>query len=437
MLKVYNTMDRDKVPFHPEREGRVSMYVCGPTTYNYIHIGNARPMVAFDAIRKYLIYRGFEVTYVQNFTDIDDKIIQKAKDEHDEPLALAERYIEEYKKDARALGVREADMHPRVSRHMDDILDMVRTLQEKGYAYEVDGNVYFDVRSFPDYGKLSRRDLDELKSGARVDVDSEKKDPLDFALWKRAKPGEPSWESPWGTGRPGWHIECSAMSLKYVGPTFDIHGGGYDLIFPHHENEIAQSEGYTGKTFANYWLHNGFITVNEEKMSKSVGNFFLVREVLEKFPGEVVRFFLLGTHYRSPLDFSDAKLAEDQKALAKLQNTWNRLRDATESIDGANGPDDLMDGFRRRIEEAMDDDFNTARAIGVLFDSIRKINRWIDEDEQSGGAGNKEAIAAETNQVEILGNNGETLAHWSGRKSEIAEELITWLLQSTGSRSSV
>ena len=376
MLKVYNTMNREKEPFKSVREGKVSMYVCGPTTYNYIHIGNARPMVAFDAIRKYLIYRGYTVTYVQNFTDIDDKIIKKALEEGEEPVSLAARYIREYQKDAEALGVTEADMHPKVSQHMDEIIEMVKTLQDKGYAYEVNGNVYFEVRSFKGYGKLSGRDLDDLKSGARVDVDDEKKDPLDFALWKKAKPDEPSWDSPWGKGRPGWHIECSAMSLKYIGPTFDIHGGGYDLIFPHHENEIAQSEGYTGHPFANYWLHNGFITVNEEKMSKSVGNFFLVREVLEKFSGRVVRFFLLGTHYRSPLDFSDAKLREDEKALMKLQNTWNRLKAA--SLAEPAEQESLWDAYRKKLEDAMDDDFNTALAIGLLFDLAKEINKALD-----------------------------------------------------------
>ncbi|QRN85269.1 cysteine--tRNA ligase [Clostridia bacterium] len=375
MLKVYNTMDRAKVPFKTVREGKVSMYVCGPTTYNFIHIGNARPMVVFDAIRKYLIYKNYEVTYVQNFTDIDDKIINKAAELGEDPISLAARYIEEYKKDASALGVLEADMHPKVSQHIDDIIDMVKTLEDKGLAYNVDGNVYFEVRSFKGYGKLSGRDLDDLKSGARVDVDDEKKDPLDFALWKKVKPGEPSWDSPWGKGRPGWHIECSAMSLKYIGPTFDIHGGGYDLIFPHHENEIAQSEGYTGTTFSNYWLHNGFITVNEEKMSKSVGNFFMVRDVLEKFSGQAIRFFLLSTHYRSPLDFSDSKLNEDQKALSKLQNTWNRLNAL--DLKETSAKDERWEEFRAKMEEAMDDDFNTALTIGLLFDLTKEINKAI------------------------------------------------------------
>ncbi len=379
MIKVYNTMERKKVPFIPQTESRVSMYVCGPTTYNYIHIGNARPIVVFDAIRKYLQYKGFDVTYVQNYTDIDDKIIRKAREEKTDPLELAGRYIEEYSKDAAALGVEPANIHPKVSENIPEIVEMIQTLIEKGHAYERNGDVYFRVRSFREYGKLSGRDLDELKSGARVQVDELKEDPLDFALWKKAKPEEPSWESPWGQGRPGWHIECSAMSMKFMGPTFDIHGGGYDLVFPHHENEIAQSECYTGQTFANYWLHNGFITVNEEKMSKSLGNFFLVREVLETFSGAVVRFFLLSTHYRSPLDFSDTKLAEDERALSKLQNTWEHLLEATPTRGAVGAPslEDAARAARLHIEEAMDDDFNTALAVGALFDFAREINSGL------------------------------------------------------------
>lgn len=377
MIRLYNTLERQKVAFEPAEAPRVSMYVCGPTTYNLIHIGNARPIVCFDAIRKYLAYRGYEVNYIQNFTDIDDKIIEKARLEGEDPLELAERYIGEYFRDARALGVQEATRYPRVSEHLEDIIGMVRTLEEKELAYEVDGDVYFHVRGFPGYGKLSGRDLEELQAGARVEVGEKKRDPLDFALWKSARPGEPAWESPWGPGRPGWHIECSAMSLRYAGTAFDIHGGGYDLVFPHHENEIAQSEGCTGQPFVRYWLHNGFITVNEEKMSKSLGNFFLVRDVLEQFPGPVIRFFLLSTHYRSPLDFSDQRLREDQKALRKLQAVWDRLGTARPGApEGAASPEPAR--WRQRIEEAMDDDFNTALAIGCLFDAARELNQALD-----------------------------------------------------------
>lgn len=425
MIRVYNTMERNKVDFQPVREGQVSMYVCGPTTYNFIHIGNARPMVVFDAIRKYLGYRGYQVTYIQNFTDIDDKIIRKANEEKVEPLELAGRYIREYEKDALALGVKPADIHPRVSENMDEIILMVKTLVEKGHAYELDGDVYFDVRSFGEYGKLSGRDLDDLKSGARVQVDEKKKDPLDFALWKKAKPGEPSWESPWGQGRPGWHIECSAMSMKYMGPTFDIHGGGFDLIFPHHENEIAQSECYTGEMFAKYWLHNGFITVNEEKMSKSLGNFFLVREVLEKFPGAVIRFFLLSTHYRSPLDFSDTKLAEDAKALARLQNTWNRLQEAVPAGEEESLAQMSRD-TRNRIEEAMDDDFNTALAVAELFAFSREINSAL-----ARGMSEKELLLArkvlKDFAIDILGivqEDATAVAEDSGLTARLMELII-------------
>ncbi|MDH7480064.1 MAG: cysteine--tRNA ligase, partial [Syntrophomonadaceae bacterium] len=305
-LRVSNTLARQKEEFISREPGKVGMYVCGPTTYNYIHLGNARPIVVFDTIRRYLRYRGYQVFYVQNFTDIDDKIINRAREENDDPASLAQRYIEEYFEDADALNVLRADVHPRVSEHLPEIREMISVLLNKGFAYRVDGDVYFDVDRFAGYGKLSGRSREEIMVGARVEVDERKRNPMDFALWKEAKPGEPAWDSPWGPGRPGWHIECSAMSLKYLGAGFDIHGGGSDLIFPHHENEIAQSEAYAGKEpFARYWLHNGFITVNQEKMSKSLGNFFLVRDIRQQFPPEVIRFYLLSTHYRSPLDFDD------------------------------------------------------------------------------------------------------------------------------------
>lgn len=384
-IKVYNTLTRNKEDFIPFAPGQVTMYVCGPTTYNYIHLGNARPIVVFDTIRKYFEYKGFKVTYVQNFTDVDDKIINKAQEEGIDPLKLAERYIKEYEKDAAALHVRPANVHPKVSTHIPDIISLVKSLVDQGHAYVVDGDVYFDVDSFEEYGKLSGRSLDDLRSGARVEVDKRKKNPLDFALWKAAKPGEPAWDSPWGKGRPGWHIECSAMSQKYLGETFDIHGGGYDLVFPHHENELAQSEASTHRPFVRYWLHNGFITINEEKMSKSLGNFFLVREILSKYPGEVVRFFLLSTHYRSPLDFDMNKLAEHQKALERIKNTVRNL--STVKKQGL-GEDSTLESevnkfqqklseFRVQLETAMDDDFNTALAIGILFDLCREINSAV------------------------------------------------------------
>jgi cysteinyl-tRNA synthetase len=359
------------------------MYVCGPTTYNYIHLGNARPLIFFDTVRRYFAYRGYLVDYVQNFTDIDDKIINRAGEEGEDPLALAQKYINEYFRDAGALNVRRADTHPRVSGHMPEIIEMIDTLIKNGNAYVVEGDVYFEVRSFSAYGRLSGRSLDDLRAGARVEVDSRKRDPLDFALWKAAKPGEPSWESSWGPGRPGWHIECSAMSLKYLGEGFDIHGGGFDLIFPHHENEIAQSEAATGKPFARYWLHNGFITVNEEKMSKSLGNFFLVRDILARFPPETVRFYLLSTHYRSPLDFDDQKLESAGRGLERVKTSIRLLaealarpEDGRASVECKDLPP-VLDELRDSFEKAMDDDFNTALAIAVLFDLAREVNTCV------------------------------------------------------------
>lgn len=386
MIEVYNTLTRRKEKLETREPGRVSMYVCGPTTYNYIHLGNARPLVVFDTVRRYLMYKGYQVTYVQNFTDVDDKIINKAREEGEDPLALAQRYINEYFSDADALNVMRADNHPKVSEHIPEIIELIQKLIDGGYAYNIDGDVFFEVRKFKNYGKLSGRSLDEMQAGARVEVNAIKKDPMDFALWKKAKPGEPSWPSPWGDGRPGWHIECSAMALKYLGAGFDIHGGGYDLIFPHHENEIAQSEAVTQEVFARYWMHNGFITVNKEKMSKSLGNFFLVREILEKFPGEVVRFYLLSTHYRSPLDFDDQKIAASQKGLERLKNCLNMLREALEDNgvgEAANEHDrqfsEKMGRFKEAFEKAMDDDFNTALAIAVWFDLAKEINVYLNK----------------------------------------------------------
>lgn len=378
-LVVYNTMTKQKEPFIPHKKDEVGMYVCGPTTYNYIHLGNARPIVVFDTIRRYLEYSGYKVTYIQNFTDVDDKIIKRANEEGDEPLKLAARYIDEFYKDTKSLNILPATKNPKVSEHIDDIIDFVQSLIDKGYAYELDGDVYFSVRKDKNYGKLSGRDLDDLQSGARVEVDNRKQDPLDFALWKSAKPGEPYWESPWGKGRPGWHIECSAMSLKYLGTEFDIHGGGQDLIFPHHENEIAQSECLTGQVMAKYWLHNGFITINKEKMSKSLGNFFLLREILEKFDPQTVRFYLLSVHYRSPLDFDDEKLHVAQKGLERLRHGAESLEKALAQAPSGEDADftAVLAKTRADFEKAMDDDFNTALAQAVLFDFVREINIYL------------------------------------------------------------
>ena len=382
-MEIYNTLSRRKEMFVPREAGKVRMYVCGPTTYNYIHLGNARPLVFFDTVRRYLIYKGYDVLYVQNFTDVDDKIISRAREEGEDPLSLAGKYIREYFKDADALNVRRADVHPKVSEHIPEIIDMIKQLVEKGVAYAVDDDVYFSVRRFPGYGKLSGRTLEDMLAGARVVVDERKQDPMDFALWKAAKPGEPAWGSPWGQGRPGWHIECSAMSLKYLGTHFDIHGGGFDLVFPHHENEVAQSEASTGEPFVRYWMHNGFITVNEEKMSKSLGNFFLIRDILAKFPPELVRFFLLSTHYRSPLDFDDEQLAAAGRGLERIKTCVRLLAEAlVRPVDVARTP--LADGLtasltslKRTFEAAMDDDCNTALATSVLFDLVRETNSTV------------------------------------------------------------
>lgn len=408
-IKLYNTMTRQKENFVPREPDKVKMYVCGPTTYNFIHLGNARPLIVFDTIRRYFLYKGYQVTYVQNFTDIDDKIINRAQEEKMDPLDLAQKYIGEYHKDAKALGVLEADLHPKVSEHIPDVVEMIQTLIDKEFAYEIDGDVYFAVDKFDAYGKLSGRELEDMQAGARVGVDERKRNPMDFALWKSAKPGEPSWESPWGPGRPGWHIECSAMSIKYLGAEFDIHGGGFDLIFPHHENEIAQSEAYCGKPFAKYWMHNGFITVNEEKMSKSLGNFFTVREILGKYDPEVVRFYMLSTHYRSPLDFDDSKLEMNKRSLERLKNTIDNLAALLKNkpIDqgfeaGVAEFNEIIAGVRAKFEEAMDDDFNTALAIATFFDLARDINSFIAKQDQLGQA-SFAALASAKETMEALG----------------------------------
>ncbi len=385
------------------------MYACGPTTYNFFHAGNARMLVVFDMIRRYLMYKGYEVLYVQNFTDVDDKIIQRAQEEGMDPLKLAQKYINEYFKDAQALNILPATIHPKATEHIPEMIAIIEELIDKNLAYEVDGDVYFAVNAFSGYGKLSGRSLEDMQAGARIEVDERKRFPMDFALWKKAKAGEPAWESPWGIGRPGWHIECTAMSLKYLGQGFDIHGGGGDLVFPHHENEIAQSEGYLGgKTFARYWMHNAFITVKQEKMSKSLGNFFTVREILEHFPGEVVRFYLLSTHYRSPLDFDDEKLTMAQKGLERLQtsirlaNEALNRSDGQESGKGTAGSGELLkkaDSARQDFEKAMDDDFNSALAFASLFELAKAINSSLQED----AANTEELIKARDTLIQLSG----------------------------------
>ncbi len=381
-MKILNTMTGKKEEFVPIKEGKISMYVCGPTVYNFFHIGNARPFVIFDTMRRYLKYLGYEVTYVQNFTDVDDKIIAKANEEGVEAGQISEKYIREYFKDAKALNIMPADIHPRVSENMPEIISFIDSLIKQGHAYESDGDVYFDVSSFKDYGKLSKQSKEELISGARVKVNEEKRNPLDFALWKKMKPGEPYWDSPWGGGRPGWHIECSAMSRKYLGETIDIHGGGQDLIFPHHENEIAQSESLSKKPFVHYWMHNGYINVDNVKMSKSLGNFFTVRDISEKFDLEAVRLFIVSAHYKSPINFSEDSIKQAANALERLYNVKNNLKYAADnsSAEPSDKEEDFikgMDKFKNEFEEAMNDDLNTANALSALFELARYINIYL------------------------------------------------------------
>lgn len=451
MIKIYNTLNRSKEEFTPRKENEATMYVCGPTTYNFIHLGNARPMVVFDTIRRYLKYRGYEVTFVQNFTDVDDKIINKAREEGMDPVKLADKYIGEYFIDAHSLNVEDADIQPKVTEHIEEIIAMVDTLVKKGFAYESQGSVYFDVQSFPGYGKLSGRSLEDMKAGARVEIDTNKRHPLDFVLWKASKEGEPAWESPWGMGRPGWHIECSAMSQKYLGPGFDIHGGGYDLVFPHHENEIAQAEAASSvEPFVRYWMHNGFITVNEEKMSKSLGNFFLVRDILEKFPGDVVRFYLLSTHYRSPIDFDDAKLTATSKGLDRIKGAIASLEEALEELEEGNeGKDndsgnigdhseaealeDAIATVYREFNKAMDDDFNTALASAALFDFSKAVNSYLHPC-QGAQAADAELLeqsleAFEVLAGDVLGVLFDVESDAEEEDTEVVEDLMRLLLE--------
>ena len=391
-LFVYNTMRRRKEEFLPREEGKVFMYVCGPTVYNFIHIGNGRAYLVFDVIRRYLSYKGYEVLYVQNFTDVDDKIINRASEEGKAPEDIARFYEEAFMEDMRGLNIQLPNVTPRATETIPYMIEMIQVLVDKGHAYAVDGDVYFRVESFKEYGKLSGRSLEDMRAGERVEVDERKTHPMDFALWKASKPGEPAWDSPWGMGRPGWHIECSAMSLHYLGMGFDIHGGGQDLVFPHHENEIAQSEAYAGtEPFVRYWLHNGFVNIQEEKMSKSLGNIILVREILKKYPADAVRLLALQTHYRSPIDFGPEALDEARRAYERLENCLFALDAFLAKPAPRTAPQrterevELSDGFfdfERRFEEAMDDDFNTARAIGVIFELVKELNTYLDEQER-------------------------------------------------------
>jgi cysteinyl-tRNA synthetase len=383
-IKVFNTMSGKKENFVPLTPGKVNMYVCGITAYDVCHLGHARSAIVFDIIKRYLRYRGYEVMHARNITDIDDKIIARAAQEGTSTDAVAKKYADEYYRDMDLLGVSRADLEPNATDHIKEMIETIEVLIEKGYAYSVDGDVYFEVNKFSGYGKLSKKNIDDLVSGARVDIDERKKSPLDFALWKSSKEGEPWWESPWGRGRPGWHIECTAMSSKYLGESFDIHGGGADLIFPHHENEIAQSEAYSDKPFVKYWMHNGFITVDKEKMSKSLGNFFTIKEILDKYEPEVVRYFLLSAHYRSPIEFSDVQLNEAELSIDRYYTTVLRIRDFLESagtkekLPQSEELEGLLSSFKDKFHHAMDDDFNTASALGFIFELIREVNRFLD-----------------------------------------------------------
>lgn len=388
-MKLYNTLTKKKEEFVPLEEGKVKMYVCGPTVYNFIHIGNARPMIVFDTARRYMEYKGYQVNFVSNFTDVDDKIIKKSVEEGVPAEEISERYIKECKKDMADMNVKPATTHPQATKEIDGMIEMIETLVEKGYAYAVDGTVYFRTRKFDEYGKLSHKNLDDLRSGNRsllVSGEDQKEDPLDFVLWKPKKEGEPFWVSPWGEGRPGWHIECSVMSKKYLGEEIDIHAGGEDLIFPHHENEIAQSECCNGKIFAHYWLHNGFLNIDNRKMSKSLGNFFTVREIGEQYDLQVLRFFMLSAHYRSPLNFSREIMESSKNALERMVTAVTNLKhlSANAQIPSiTSGEQELlkeMEGYRRKFEEAMDDDLNTADAVSAIFELVKFANTNAKED---------------------------------------------------------
>jgi cysteinyl-tRNA synthetase len=385
-VKIYNTLTKRKEEFRPLNGNKVTIYACGPTVYDYFHVGNARVFITFDVVRNYLKYKGYDVKFVQNFTDIDDKMIKRANEEGITVKELGDRFIEEYFKDADALNIKRADVHPRATEHIQDIIEFIKVLIEKGYAYVVDGDVYFSAKSFPGYGKLSGQNLEELEAGARVEPGEKKRDPMDFALWKAKKPGEPAWPSPWGEGRPGWHIECSVMAVKHLGETIDIHGGGPDLIFPHHENEIAQSEAVTGKPFARFFMHVGYLNINNEKMSKSLGNFFTVREILKEYEAEVLRFLMLSSHYRSPINFSKELMEQSKNALERLYTALYAMEHLEKVTPERPMSPKEEEYLKKQLEnknkfiESMDDDFNTASAIAALFDIVREFNVSLNEN---------------------------------------------------------
>ena len=434
MIKIHNTLTGKMDEFKPMIPGEVSMYVCGPTVYNYIHIGNARPAMFFDTVRRYFEYRGYKVKYVQNFTDVDDKMIKRANEEGITLKDVADKYIAAYFEDTAKINLKEEGMiRPKATEYIDEMIKLVEILIDKGYAYEVDGDVYFLVEKYKEeYGALSKQNVEDLQSGARIDVNEIKRSPLDFALWKAAKPGEPSWTSPWGEGRPGWHIECSAMSNKILGPTFDIHGGGQDLVFPHHENEIAQSKCSTGGEFARYWIHNGYINVKGEKMSKSLGNFFLLREVLEKYDGNVVRFFVLSSHYRKPIDFSEEEMKQAKAGLERIGNALSRAENALKgnAVADGNNAAELAESFkasREKFIEGMDEDFNTALGIGSIFELVRELNKTLDSEKFTGEA--LETIKASREYIiqvmeEVLGVKVALEKETDNMTSELVELML-------------
>ena len=380
-IQIFNSLTRQKEAFVPLEEGKVKMYVCGPTVYNYIHIGNARPVIVYDTVRRYLEYRGYDVKYVSNFTDVDDKLIKAANELGEEVPEIAERFITAYFDNTKALGCAEADVHPRVTGHMPQIVEFIEALIEKGYAYESQGDVYYHTRKFDGYGKLSHQSVDELKIGARIEAGDKKQDALDFVLWKAAKPGEISWESPWGKGRPGWHIECSVMAREHLGDTIDIHAGGQDLTFPHHENEIAQSEAYTGKPFARYWMHNGYINIENEKMSKSLNNFVLVNDILKELDPQVLRLFMLSVHYRHPINYSKGLVEDAQAGMERIRTAYGNVKHRLENSAGLGDHNDIwlskIEAIKKEFIETMDDDFNTANAISKLFDLSKLANTYL------------------------------------------------------------
>jgi len=386
-IQIFNTLKREKEPFIPLEEGKVKMYVCGPTVYNYIHIGNARPVIVYDTVRKYLQYRGYEVTYVSNFTDVDDKIIKAANELGEEVSELTERFINAYFADVEALGCNRADSHPRVTDHMDQIIEFIKVLEDKGYAYESHGDVYYRTRKFDGYGKLSHQSVDDLKVGARIEAGVKKEDALDFALWKAAKPGEIYWESPWGQGRPGWHIECSVMAREILGDTIDIHAGGQDLTFPHHENEIAQSEALTGKTFARYWMHNGYINIDNEKMSKSLGNFVLVNDIRQQIDPQILRLFMLSVHYRNPINYSKELVEQAEAGLDRIRTAYDNLVHRLSTTADLGDHNDIwlqkIADVKVQFETAMDDDFNTANGIAAIFELSKLANTYLLEKQTS------------------------------------------------------